>query len=201
MKAIDNSSALNYCYQGANILNADVNFLVAGSKYQSAPTVAFSGGGGTGAAGTATVVDGYITGVTITNGGSGYSTPPTIAFTGGSGSGATALAVLTAGVVTGVTITSAGAKTITITDNTVYPAGDSRKVVNLTFADRFGNKKEAVITSGSNTVTIDVEDAGLNDANGIDILATVISVLHMHKNGSIQDVVTIKTYGNFTMDK
>lgn len=60
-----------------------------GSGYTSAPTVAFSGGGGgTGAAGTATIANGAVTGVTITNPGAGYTSAPTITFTGGSGTGA-----------------------------------------------------------------------------------------------------------------
>jgi len=56
-----------------------------GSGYATAPNVVFNGGGGTGAAGTATVSGGKITGVTIpvNGGGSGYTTNPTITFTGG----------------------------------------------------------------------------------------------------------------------
>lgn len=67
-----------------------------GTGYTTAPTVAFTGGGGTGATGTATVSGGAVTGVTITNPGSGYTSPPTIAFTG-AGTGATASAVIASG--------------------------------------------------------------------------------------------------------
>jgi hypothetical protein len=52
------------------------------------PTVAFTGGGGTGATGTVTVSGGVITGITITNAGSGYTTAPTAVITptgGGTG--------------------------------------------------------------------------------------------------------------------
>lgn len=45
-------------------------------------TVAFSGGGGTGAAGTVNVSGGIITGVTMTNSGSGYTSAPTATFSG-----------------------------------------------------------------------------------------------------------------------
>lgn len=62
-----------------------------GTGYTTAPTVAFTGGGGTGAAGTATVSGGTVTGITITNPGSGYTSAPTVAFTG-AGTGATATA-------------------------------------------------------------------------------------------------------------
>ena len=64
----------------------------AGTGYTTAPTIAFSGGGGTGAAATATVAGGLITGITITNPGSGYTSTPTIAFSGGGGTGGAATA-------------------------------------------------------------------------------------------------------------
>ena len=65
-----------------------------GSSYSSVPTVAFSGGGGSGAAGTAVLTSQVVTSITITNIGSGYTTVPTIAISGGGGSGATAGALL-----------------------------------------------------------------------------------------------------------
>ncbi len=52
-----------------------------GEYYKSAlpPTVTFSGGGGSDAAGTATVsAAGIVTGITITNGGTGYTSAPTV---------------------------------------------------------------------------------------------------------------------------
>lgn len=63
-----------------------------GSGYTSAPAVAFSGGAGTGAAGTAVLTAGKVTSVIITNPGSGYTSAPTIAFTGGGGTAAAATA-------------------------------------------------------------------------------------------------------------
>ena len=56
-----------------------------GSGYTSAPTAAFSGGGGSGAAADVTVSGGEITGITLTNNGSGYTTSPTITLSGGGG--------------------------------------------------------------------------------------------------------------------
>jgi hypothetical protein len=66
----------------------------AGTGYTTAPTVAITGGGGTGATATATVSSGAVTGFTITNPGSGYTSAPTVALTGGAGTGATATAVV-----------------------------------------------------------------------------------------------------------
>src|SRR5262249_23382050 len=48
-----------------------------GPVYKTAPTVTFSGGGGTGATGTAVLTNGVVTGVAITNRGSGYTSAPT----------------------------------------------------------------------------------------------------------------------------
>jgi hypothetical protein len=49
-----------------------------GNGYTTPPAVTFSGGGGSGAGGTATVSGGTITAITITNTGSGYTSPPTV---------------------------------------------------------------------------------------------------------------------------
>lgn len=65
-----------------------------GTGYTSAPTVALTGGGGSGATAVATVSGGAVTEVTVTNPGSDYTSPPTAAFSGGDGSGATARAEL-----------------------------------------------------------------------------------------------------------
>ena len=66
--------------------------LAGGSDYTSAPTVVFTGGGGTGASATAEVQHGSVTSMTMTSGGSGYTSTPTISFTGGNGTGAAATA-------------------------------------------------------------------------------------------------------------
>jgi hypothetical protein len=66
-----------------------------------------AGNPGIGAAATANITAGFVTGATITNGGSGYTSPPAVTITG-LGSGAAATATLSSGVVTGITITNAG---------------------------------------------------------------------------------------------
>ncbi len=67
----------------------------AGSGYTSAPTVAFTGGGGSGATATANLdAGGSVLNFTITNGGSGYTSAPTVVLTGGGGTNAAATATL-----------------------------------------------------------------------------------------------------------
>jgi hypothetical protein len=94
------------------------SILVGGSGYTSAPTVGFTGGGGTGAAATAIVTNGRVTGFTITNAGSGYTTPPTVGLTGGGGTGAQATAVLSGATVGSITLTPATAVLSSSTLNT-----------------------------------------------------------------------------------
>lgn len=69
-----------------------LNITAAGTGYTTPPTVAFAGGGGSGAAATAIVAGGLVTGFIFTNNGTGYTSAPTVTLTGGGGTGATATA-------------------------------------------------------------------------------------------------------------
>ena len=103
-----------------------VDIINAGSGYTVAPGIRFIGGGGSGAAATATIGSGIVGIVSITSGGSGYSTSPTIRFTneifttGVTTVSAAATAIVSAaGTITSIRITNAGlgysvAPTITI---------------------------------------------------------------------------------------
>lgn len=79
---------------GAWIKDGVVSIAVGngGTGYTSAPSVAITDGGGSGATATATVVDGVVTAITVTDPGSGYTSAPTVTLTGGAGTGATATA-------------------------------------------------------------------------------------------------------------
>ena len=79
-----------------------------GSGYTSAPTVSFTGGGGTGATATAILSGGAVTGLVLGAGGSGYTSAPTVGFTGGGGSGAAAIAALTPSTVASIAVGSGG---------------------------------------------------------------------------------------------
>ena len=68
-----------------------------GSGYATAPTISFTGGGGSGATATAYVSGGVITRILITNPGTGYTSAPTVVITSASGTGAAATANLSAG--------------------------------------------------------------------------------------------------------
>ena len=69
-----------------------VTITAGGSNYTSAPSVSFSGGGGTGADGYAVIESGQVVAVVLTSRGAGYTSAPAVAFSGGGGSGAAATA-------------------------------------------------------------------------------------------------------------
>jgi hypothetical protein len=76
---------------------AYVNVTTGGTGYSNSFSVTFTGGGGTGAAGTAKAVNGIIISVTMTNPGSGYTSAPTPVFTAGGGSSGAGTSYLMAG--------------------------------------------------------------------------------------------------------
>ncbi|MGZ8731583.1 MAG: C25 family cysteine peptidase [Thermoanaerobaculia bacterium] len=88
-----------------------------GSGYTSAPTVGFSGGGGSGATAKAIVVGGAVVSIVITNPGSGFTSAPGVTFTGGGGSGASATTTISDETISpqwsGLTIPAGGTLTIT----------------------------------------------------------------------------------------
>jgi hypothetical protein len=106
-----------------------VDIINAGSGYTSAPGIRFIGGGGSGAAATATIGTGIINIVSLSSGGSGYSTAPTITFTGISTVSAAATAIVSsAGTITAIRLTNTGlgytqAPTVTISPPTTSGIG------------------------------------------------------------------------------
>jgi hypothetical protein len=65
----------NYASAGKVV---EVGVANAGSGYTEAPAVNITGGGGSGAAGTATISGGVVTGITLTNNGSSYENVPAV---------------------------------------------------------------------------------------------------------------------------
>jgi hypothetical protein len=71
-----------------------IDLISGGYGYADPPTVTITGGGGTGATAVASIVDGVVFDITITNKGRGYTSVPTITLTGGGGEGALASGVI-----------------------------------------------------------------------------------------------------------
>ncbi|HEV3312574.1 MAG TPA: hypothetical protein VG815_18835, partial [Chloroflexota bacterium] len=115
-----------------------------GSGYTSAPDVVFTGGGGSGAAGTAVLTNGVVTSVTITDPGSGYTSAPYVSFTGGGGTGAMATA----------SITPSGQMTITNLNGNFYDAASQQYVTYLNFTAPTAPLTVA-LGDGSSSITLD----------------------------------------------
>ncbi len=115
------------------IVNVVVNS--GGSGYVTAPTVSFTGGGGSGAAGTAYLGNsGVVAGVIMTNRGTGYTSAPTVGFSTGA---ATATASLGISNFAGRVITLMFTGTLTVTDGgNMRLFGDFRAVPNATLTLR-----------------------------------------------------------------
>jgi FtsP/CotA-like multicopper oxidase with cupredoxin domain len=81
-------------FTGGQGMLAAVTVTAGGTGYSATPAIAFNGGGGTGAAATATVSSGVITQIALTNAGVGYTSPPSVVITDATGAGASAVASL-----------------------------------------------------------------------------------------------------------
>lgn len=92
------------------VLSVSINTAGSGYTVGSHPTVSFSGGGGSGAAGTANVGTGFILTSSITNGGTGYTdgTYANVSLQGGTGTGALGTVTISGGVVTILQVTNPG---------------------------------------------------------------------------------------------
>ena len=118
---------------GQSVASVTINNPTTNGKYVSAPSVGFSGGGGTNAAGTAILdADGKVSQVVITNSGSGYSSQPTVTFgdVGVSGQ-ATVAQGSTASAAATLANVSAGALTGTLTINDGGSGYSSNPVVSI----------------------------------------------------------------------
>ena len=127
----------------AGTLAPSVTITNGGSGYVSAPTVTAYGGSGSGATFTATVTNGSVISITVTNPGTGYEPGDVVQLYitgGGSDSNAELTAVLTSGAITGIVITSPG---------TGYPDG----TFNIAFTGGGGSSASATYTALGGVVT------------------------------------------------
>lgn len=125
----DNTNPSAQSVQSVEIINP-------GYGYTVTPGVRFIGGEGSGAKATATIGDGVVGIITITDSGSGYVSPPAITFSGISSVAAAATAVVSAaGSITQIRITNAGlgytiAPSITIASPSIGGTGIGTFVFN-----------------------------------------------------------------------
>jgi hypothetical protein len=95
----------------ANGTVTSIKILTTGSGYTSTPTITIEPPPfpPAQAKGLAAIINGFVTGVTITDSGRGYeSAAPPVTFLGGGGSGAKGTAIVSNGIVTGISMTATG---------------------------------------------------------------------------------------------
>ncbi|QJE95576.1 beta strand repeat-containing protein [Luteolibacter luteus] len=146
---------------------AGIRITAVGSGYTSAPTVALSGGGGSGATATTALSGATVGSVTTTAAGSGYTSAPTVTLNGGAGTGATATAVISS-------------LTLTGTNNEI--GGDGNLSVNAIITGTGGYTK-----TGAGTLTL---------GTGASTLAGDIVVNGGAINVAVQGNATTSAFGN-----
>lgn len=114
---------------------ASVTITGGGASYETPPTVAFTGGGGTGAAGTAVLTADAVTSVTITNPGTGYTSAPTVVFSEGGGADAAGTAVLSSYKTWTFTPSDSSTDTLATYSLEAGETGEVEKAVNLFATD------------------------------------------------------------------
>ena len=169
-----------------------VEIINPGFGYTNVPGVRFIGGGGSGAAATATIGDNIIGIVTVTSGGSGYSTSPTITFTnqifnvGVSTVSAAATAIVSAaGTITAIRIINAGlgysvAPSISISQPSMTSSGTF--IFNETVTGSSSGTTAKVRTWNSITNILEVSTVSGAFTIGENIVGTASSASHQLRN-------------------
>lgn len=199
MQSVVNKDILDYSAP-KNILTAIVAFVYDVIGFLTAPAVTITGGGGTGATATAVISGGKVTGFTVTAAGTGYATAPTVLINGA----VAGVATVSSGGVTAIAAAAvvAGNKdTITFTDNTTYPDGDSRKIVDIELFDYFGNKAAGSVANATVGNKVAVSVAAFDTARGITAQVRVVSTNGLVKDGSIRKIANSLSTGNISMEK
>jgi hypothetical protein len=80
---------------------------------------------------------------------------------------------------------NAGANTVVFTDGSTIPAGDTLKKVRVRVTDNFGGEVRDTITVTGAPGAKTVSTAGLNSAEGLNVMATVITSNGIVADGSI----------------
>jgi hypothetical protein len=110
---------------------------------------------------TATLTNGFVVAINVTDGGSGYTFPPAVTISGGGGTGAQANSIITGGVVTSIIVTNAGSGYTNVPLVTIQAPSTTLfgqflvldlEVTNGTFMDLGPNQIPVTITNGCSFV-------------------------------------------------
>lgn len=188
----------------AGNLAPSVEITDAGSGYTSVPTVTAYGGSGSGSTFTATISDGSVVFVQLTNPGTGYEPGDEVQllFTGGgSDNGAELVAVLTAGTVQSVEITNPGSGYTPGTYALGFSGGAGTGAAGTYTVGSGGTVDSTVITSGGSgytgTPTVAFSSGGGSGASGLAILSAgnVTSVTVVHRGSGFTTTPVLSFVG------
>jgi Virus neck protein len=172
--------------QGVQLINP-------GYGYTVPPSVVFNGGGGSGVAATATIGDGIVGIITLTNGGSGYAVEPTVTISG-PGAGTTAIAqakINSVGVVTEIAITNAGVgytSAPTITISSPYMIGIGTYIYNEIVVGSISSTTARVRNWDITTGQLEVYEIDGNFVDGDIITGQNSSAFYMLRNVIIDNI-------------
>ena len=179
----------------AGNLGPAVTITSGGSGYTSAPTVTAFGGSGTGAAFTATISEGSVVFVQMTNPGTGYEPGDQVQLLfsgGGSSNGAELTAVLAAGTIQSVEITNPGSGYTAGTYALGFSGGGGSSAAGTYTVDSTKTVVSTTITNGGSgytgSPTVAFASGGGTGASGIAILSA----------GSVASVTVVNGGTNFT---
>lgn len=176
-----------------------ISVTAGGTGYTTPPTVEITGGGGSGAAATATVANGVVTGVTLTSAGTGYTSAPGVTLH--AGNGATANTTLAAdGIITGVAISNSGfgytaAPTVTFS----APGGTGTTATGTANIDAAGRVTSVTITNfGSGYTSGSPTAVGFSAAPAGGTTASAVSIYSGNSVGTVTITDAGEYYSNAT---
>jgi hypothetical protein len=95
---------------------------------------------------------------------------------------------------------NAGAKTVTVTDATVIPAGDTLKKIRVRIHDKFGNEVRGSISALLGN-TGAVSTATLDDSKGLDITVTITTTNMIAADGGAYHIGAAGSIANWDIQQ
>jgi hypothetical protein len=178
-----------------------ISLTAGGSGYTSVPTVAITGGSGTGATAVATIGTPAVTAVNVISGGSGYGPAPTVVFAGGGGTGAAATANIDPRGLTSITITGTGKYTGNFFPTVSFSGGGGSGAAAVVSAFVIGGDGQFHVTGititniGSNYSSAPAVAVSFNPGGGDQFPATATCTVG---NGAVLSITVTAGGGGYT---